>query len=100
MTCIFCSIEKENFILQNERAYAIYDKYPHSKGHLLIIPFKHCESFFECEKKDQDAMIRLLNEAKNFSDKLKPVAYNVNINSGKAAGQVVMHAHIHLIPRY
>jgi len=82
-------------------AYAIYDKYPHSKGHLLIIPFRHFENYFDCGKEEQEAMIKLLNIAKIFTDnKLKPAGYNININSGKAAGQLLMHAHIHLIPRY
>ena len=101
MDCIFCNIDKDKIILQNEFAFAVYDKYPHSKGHLLIIPFRHFESYFDASKEEQDAMTELLNKAKGLTDiELKPNAYNVNINCGSKAGQIIKHAHIHLIPRY
>lgn len=99
--CVFCGIEPEKIILKNDRAFAVPDKYPHSKGHLLIIPFDHAEDFFRLTKEEQVSLIDLLNEAKKFTDeRYKPSGYNVNINNGKAAGQIVMHTHIHLIPRY
>lgn len=99
--CVFCNIGSDKIILKNEKAYAIPDKYPHSKGHLLIIPFDHAEDFFELSKEDRDSIIGLLCEAKKFTDeKFKPAAYNVVINNGKSAGQVISHTHIHLIPRY
>jgi len=101
MNCVFCNIDKEKIILQNDLAYVIYDKFPHSKGHMLIIPFRHFESYFDSRKDEQEAMAELLIKAKDFTEtNLKPAAYNININSGKAAGQVIMHSHIHLIPRY
>ena len=68
MNCIFC--EMKDYILENELAYAIYDKYPVGKGHMLFIP-KH-----------------------------SPDSYNVGINCGEHAGQTIMHVHVHLIPRY
>ncbi|MEO6695675.1 MAG: HIT family protein [Ignavibacteria bacterium] len=101
MDCAFCNISKDKIILQNKLAFAVHDKYPQSKGHLLIIPSSHCENFFACGEDEQKAMIELLNEAKNFSDRqLNPSGYKININTGKSAGQIIMHAHIHLIPCY
>lgn len=103
MDCVFCDCHKNNInILQsNELAFVINDKYPQSKGHVLIIPVRHFENYFEATKEEQEAMAELLNKMKKITDEnLKPAAYNVNINAGKAAGQIVMHAHIHLIPRY
>lgn len=99
--CIFCNIPDESILLKNEFAFVINDKYPHSKGHLLVIPYNHDEDFFKLSTEDQKGMLELLNDAKKFSDeKHSPAAYNVAINNGKEAGQVIMHSHIHLIPRY
>lgn len=100
-TCIFCSIPHDAVILKNKHAFAIPDKYPHSKGHMLIIPANHYESFFDLPVEVQYAVTDLLNETKKHCDeKYKPKGYNVIINNGRSAGQVVMHSHVHLIPRY
>ncbi len=99
--CVFCNIEEDKIIVKNEFAFVINDKYPHSKGHVLIIPIDHCESYFNLPKETQNSMTELLNKAKNISDsELNPSGYNISVNDGKAAGQIVMHAHVHLIPRY
>ncbi|MBK8549989.1 MAG: HIT family protein [Ignavibacteria bacterium] len=99
--CIFCNIDESNIILKNNLAFVIKDKYPHSKGHVLIIPYEHTENYFDLSKEEQNAITDLLNETKKYCDKnFKPSGYNVSVNAGKSAGQVVMHAHMHLIPRY
>jgi diadenosine tetraphosphate (Ap4A) HIT family hydrolase len=99
--CIFCNIEENNVLLKNELAFVIKDKYPHSKGHVLIIPYNHVENYFDLSKDDRTALTDLMNEAKKYCDEnFKPTGYNISVNAGKSAGQIVMHAHIHLIPRY
>jgi hypothetical protein len=71
------------------------------EGHTLIIPRRHVASFFETTDEERRAMLRLLDEAKAMLDREhKPDGYNIGINGGAAAGQTVMHLHIHLIPRY
>jgi uncharacterized protein YqeY len=51
--------------------------------------------------KEQDAILALVDEAKAMLDaKLAPDGYNIGMNCGAAAGQTVMHLHVHLIPRY
>jgi len=99
--CVFCNISDDNIIIKNDLAFVINDKFPHSKGHVLIIPFNHSENYFDLSTEEQAQMNNLLNEAKRYTDnKYNPTAYNVNLNIGKEAGQIVMHAHIHLIPKY
>lgn len=99
--CVFCNIEEDKIILKNDLAFVIYDKYPHSKGHVLIITFRHYENYFDSTKEEQTAIYELLDKAKKYIDeKYNPTGYNININVGRAAGQIVMHAHVHLIPRY
>ena len=80
---------------------AIYDGFPVSPGHTLIIPKRHIASFFEATKEEQGAMLDLLSEMRQrLQAEHNPDGFNIGINDGAAAGQTVMHLHIHLIPRY
>ena len=46
-------------------------------------------------------MLAMLQRVKALLDeKLRPDGYNIGINDGAAAGQTVMHVHMHVIPRY
>jgi len=101
MTCIFCNIEKERIINENEVAFAIYDSFPVSQGHILVIPKKHINNYFEADSQTKDELCKLIDECKEIVDKkFNPAGYNIGINCGEAAGQTVMHLHINLIPRY
>lgn len=97
--CIFCKMK--DYILENELAYAIYDKYPVGKGHMLFIPKRHVKDFFDITKEEREAIFDLIDEGKKLLDeKYSPDSYNVGINCGEHAGQTIMHVHVHLIPRY
>ena len=101
MSCIFCNIDKERIILENEDAFAVYDSFPVSKGHVLIIPKKHIKNYFEADENTKIQLWKLVDKCKEKADKsFAPQGYNIGINCGEAAGQTVMHLHIHLIPRY
>ena len=97
--CIFCKMK--DYILENELAYAIYDKYPVGKGHMLFIQKRHVKDFFDITKEEREAIFDLIDEGKKLLDeKYSPDSYNVGINCGEHAGQTIMHVHVHLIPRY
>ncbi|RMA96963.1 HIT family protein [Hydrogenothermus marinus] len=99
--CPFCNMSNENIIIQNKHCYAIFDKYPVNKGHMLIIPFRHFDNYFDATKEEKVSILDLIDEAKEFLDKkFKPDGYNIGVNIGKYAGQTIFHVHIHLIPRY
>ena len=101
--CIFCEqfIPNREPVFENELAIAYFDEFPVSKGHILIITKRHAETFFDTTKEEQIAVIELLNKCKKYIDeKYSPDGYNVGLNCEKAAGQTVMHIHMHLIPRY
>ncbi|WP_209460723.1 HIT family protein [Youngiibacter multivorans] len=100
--CIFCSyLEKGSLITENEGAFAIYDNFPVTKGHALIIPKRHFSGYFDATSEEVISLDRLLREVKKVIDeKYHPDGYNIGINVGKAAGQTIFHLHIHLIPRY
>lgn len=100
--CPFClnNLNSE-ILLENNFSYAIYDKFPVSKGHILIIPKKHNSNYFDLSLEEQKECLILLNNAKKVIDEeFKPDGYNIGININKDAGQTIWHAHIHLIPRY
>ncbi|MDN7026007.1 HIT family protein [Methanoculleus sp. FWC-SCC1] len=101
LTCPFCSPRPEEIVLANDRCYARYDKYPVNPGHLLIIPFRHVAGFFDATDEEQAALFALVREAKELLDeRFRPDGYNIGVNVGEAAGQTVMHLHVHVIPRY
>lgn len=99
--CPFCNPDITRIILANHHAVAINDGYPVSPGHSLIIPKRHIASFFEANREEQSALLDLISEMQELLVKeRKPDGFNIGINVGEAAGQTVMHLHIHLIPRY
>ncbi|MDP2238603.1 MAG: HIT family protein [Burkholderiales bacterium] len=99
--CPFCNIDPEQIIVEHPLAVAKHDGYPLTKGHTLIIPRRHVASFFDCTAEERQAMLELLDDAKAILDKAHaPDGYNIGLNNGAAAGQTVMHVHMHLIPRY
>lgn len=100
-TCPFCNPDFCRIILINTHAFAIYDGFPVSPGHCLIIPKRHISSFFEATREEQTALLDLLAEMQGMLVKERHTdGFNIGINVGEAAGQTVMHLHIHLIPRY
>lgn len=99
--CPFCSLTPERIIETNGTGVVIADGFPISPGHTLVIPHRHVASFFELESGERDGLLTLLDQAKARLDhEHHPAGYNIGINDGAAAGQTVLHLHIHLIPRY
>lgn len=80
---------------------AIADNHPVTSGHLLIIPRRHTPDYFTMtpdERRDAEALIiKLRNEILQADPSI--VGFNIGVNCGEAAGQTIMHAHLHLIPR-
>jgi len=100
-SCPFCTLDEKLIILANDHALAIYDAFPVTPGHALIIPKRHIVSFFEATQEEQLAMFDLVSKMREILlAERKPDGFNIGINDGAAAGQTVMHLHIHLIPRY
>lgn len=101
MDCIFCNLEEVKVIIENEGAQAIFDTFPVNEGHMLIIPKKHTETYFEVSESEKKLLWDLVEECKVYLDRrFNPDGYNIGINNGITAGQSIMHLHIHLIPRY
>ena len=104
-TCPFCNIEKaideSRIIYQDSTWIAILDNYPVSKGHTLLIPKRHCKTYFDLNFIELESIGVTIGVIKRLLDtKYNPDGYNIGINCGEAAGQTVHHCHIHIIPRY
>ena len=102
--CIFCKIiagEIPSFkVYENDQVFAFADINPINTGHTLIIPKKHAENLWEISSEDLTAIhlasLKLANALKKV---LNPEGIVVLQLNGRAVNQVVMHYHLHLIPR-
>lgn len=99
--CPFCHFEKNRVVVENSLTVTFRDAYPLSQGHCLITPKRHIASFFETSETEQIALLRALQQVKEYLDEeYHPAGYNIGINEGAAAGQTIFHLHLHIIPRY
>jgi diadenosine tetraphosphate (Ap4A) HIT family hydrolase len=100
--CIFCNPYKNlNLLTESATAYAIFDGYPISKGHILVIPKRHVGSYFELPFKEQSACWFMVNKVQEvLKTEFEPDGFNVGMNINREAGQNIMHTSIHIIPRY
>jgi len=101
MTCPFCPPPGARIVGQSELGLALLDEHPVAPGHTLLITRRHVATWFEASEAEQRALLALAAERKQVLDReLAPAGYNLGLNVGLAAGQTVMHLHLHLIPRF
>ncbi|NLL70409.1 MAG: HIT family protein [Epulopiscium sp.] len=103
--CIFCKIASGEMnsitILENSEFKVMLDRFPATRGHVLIIPKEHVESIFEMEPEKAGRLFQLATQiAQVMKKELDMEGMNVLQNNGSCAGQTVFHFHLHLIPRY
>ena len=103
--CIFCKIISGKIpsamVYEDNYTIGFLDIMPANKGHCLIVPKSHYESLLDLPEENLKAlMISAQKVAKALSLSLGNGSYNLVMNNGKEAGQVVAHAHVHLIPRF
>lgn len=100
--CFFCiCVENKDYELENEYAFARFDDFPVSDGHMIIVSKRHIKDWWDATAEEKIAISNLINQSKEIIEKkYKPDAYNIGMNLGEAAGQTVMHLHVHIIPRY
>ncbi len=97
----FFDPQPEEQVLTNGLCYARWDNHPASKGHMLIVPYREFASYFDATEEERAAIWALVEEVKQFLHaRYRPDGYNIGMNIGVAAGQTVMHMHVHVIPRY
>ena len=99
---VFNTIANEDKVYSGDYFFMIYDRYPVSPGHILIISNDSSKiNFFNLSNEEKLELLNLLEIGKVIiNEKFKPDGFNIGMNCGEAAGQTVMHFHCHLIPRY
>ena len=103
--CIFCKIANGDIpsksLYEDDDFKVILDLGPATKGHALILPKDHYANLYELpENTAAEAMKLAKTMAAKMTEKLHADGFNLVQNNGEAAGQTVMHFHLHLIPRY
>ena len=84
----------------SDAAAAVLDGFPISEGHTLVIPKRHVELLFDLPEDDLAKVWALVAKVRQvLKKKYKPDGFNIGVNEGRAAGQTVSHAHVHIIPR-
>jgi diadenosine tetraphosphate (Ap4A) HIT family hydrolase len=98
---VFSTIPTSNWVFETDHFYAIYDMYPTSEGHLLIISKRLSEDFFSLVGEERQDLLKAIQSGKDLLDqRFQPNGYNIGMNCGKDSGQTIFHFHCHLIPRY
>ena len=102
--CIFCKIAqreiKSEFVAESNNFIAIRDINPKAEGHTLVIPKRHFVTLLDIPDKLGEEMLNFSKRvASEVLDKKYGDGFNLIMNNLECAGQLVMHAHIHIIPR-
>jgi diadenosine tetraphosphate (Ap4A) HIT family hydrolase len=100
--CAFCErLRAGENALEGKLAVAFADAFPVSPGHTLVVPRRHVGDFFALTDDEQVEVWALAREVhRRLGRERHPAGCNVGINVGRAAGQTIGHAHLHVIPRY
>jgi histidine triad (HIT) family protein len=101
--CIFCEIAAgrapAHRIFEDAKTVVFLDLFPITRGHLLVVPKRHVDRMTELPEEDYTDLMRALARACRRIENLSR-DYNIAVNQGRLAGQIVFHLHFHIIPRY
>lgn len=102
--CIFCKIIAGKIpaakIYEDDKVISFLDIMPANKGHCLIVPKKHSETLADISDEDLASVVKAAKKVAKALSLSLGAAFNIVMNNGKEAGQVVNHSHIHIIPRF
>ena len=105
MNCVFCKIIKKelpaDFVYENDKIVAFMDLHPCNPGHVLVVPKEHHEDLLDTpDEVLADIMSRTKKIAPAVVKAVGAEGFNSVFNTKKAAGQVIFHTHMHIIPRF
>jgi superfamily II DNA or RNA helicase/HKD family nuclease/diadenosine tetraphosphate (Ap4A) HIT family hydrolase len=99
--CPFCELPQDRVIWADSIVAALWDGFPVSPGHALIVPRRHVATWFDASSEEQTALVGAIGRVRGeILKRHAPDGFNIGINVGEAAGQTVFHLHLHVIPRY
>ena len=98
--CPFCAIDPGRIAFADPHIFAIWDAFPVSTGHVLIIPRRHVAGWEDLEQAEKAAVWAAIDRAMEEVRRTHGSdGFNVGFNQGAPAGQTVFHFHLHVIPR-
>jgi len=101
MTSPFRTIPEDRWVASSDLAFAIRDGYPVSEGHTLVITRRVVPTWADATPDERIAVMELAEKVRcDLDAELQPDGFNIGVNVGEAAGQTVMHLHVHVIPRW
>lgn len=102
--CLFCAIVAGSIpsrqVYADDSAVAFLDIQPWHRGHTLVVPRRHVVSIADDPTCWRDVQAAVEHVVPRLTDRLGASGLNVLMSAGAVAGQEVMHAHVHLVPRY
>lgn len=101
VTCPFCAPDAARVALAPPLIWVLDDRYPVTPGHLLVVPRRHATGWDDATGDERAALLAGIDAARALARRRDPsiAGWNVGWNDGPAAGQTVMHLHVHVIPR-
>jgi diadenosine tetraphosphate (Ap4A) HIT family hydrolase len=98
--CPFCAPDPGRLLRQGALTTSLRDAYPLTDGHSLVTPARHVASLFGLSAEEREAVWEEVGRVRaDLMRELGVDAFNIGLNDGVAAGQTVLHAHVHVIPR-
>ncbi len=101
--CIFCDIVARrapgHIFYEDDAAVAFLDLFPLTRGHALLVPRHHVDRLTDLPPVEYPGLLGALTNVCRRMERLS-THYNVGVNQGALAGQIVFHLHFHIIPRY
>ena len=103
--CLFCKIIKEDIpsakIYEDNETFAFLDINPVNPGHTLVVPKKHSHNLFDMGDAELCAVMKTTKKlAGAIKSALSADGINIEMNNDPAAGQIIFHAHLHIVPRF
>jgi len=104
--CVFCGIvagqEPASFVYQDETVAVFLSHQPVTRGHALVIPRGHATHLADMDEETGAHLFRIGMRvaAAIRRSTVRADGIRLSLSDGRAAGQVVMHVHLHVIPRY
>ena len=101
--CIFCQIIRKeapaSIVYEDEQVVAFLSNRPVNVGHTLVVPKKHYENIYDIPEEEVGYLFKIVKRiACAVNDAISVEGIRIMQNNGEAAGQVVFHLHVHVLP--
>ncbi|HLN88723.1 MAG TPA: HIT family protein [Candidatus Binatia bacterium] len=101
--CVFCQIIRKeshaNIVYEDDQVVAFLSNRPVNEGHTLVVPKKHYENIYDIPEEEAAYLFKISKRvAVAVKDSVVAEGIRIVQNNGWAAGQVIFHLHVHVIP--